>query len=80
MRHLLADARRLVELLDLAPVTLVGHHRIWGRERPRPAADADTGLSERVPRLRVEILRRAGHWVPYERAEVVNALIREFVD
>jgi pimeloyl-ACP methyl ester carboxylesterase len=22
----------------------------------------------------------AGHWVPYERPEVVNSLIREFVD
>jgi pimeloyl-ACP methyl ester carboxylesterase len=33
-----------------------------------------------VPRLRVEIVPGAGHWVPYERPEVVNGLIREFVD
>jgi pimeloyl-ACP methyl ester carboxylesterase len=28
----------------------------------------------------VEIVPNAGHWVPYERPEVVNSLIREFVD
>jgi pimeloyl-ACP methyl ester carboxylesterase len=31
-------------------------------------------------RLRVEIISGAGHWVPYERPDEVNALIRGFVD
>jgi hypothetical protein len=38
------------------------------------------GLSEWVPKLRVEIIPGAGHWVPYERPDVVNSLIREYVD
>jgi pimeloyl-ACP methyl ester carboxylesterase len=29
--------------------------------------------------MRLEILPGAGHWVPYERPDEVNRLIREFV-
>jgi pimeloyl-ACP methyl ester carboxylesterase len=53
---------------------------IWGENDAALLPSLTRGLSEWVPRLRVEIVRDAGHWVPYERPEVVNSLIREFVD
>jgi epoxide hydrolase 4 len=53
---------------------------IWGENDPALLPTLTRGLSEWVPRLRVEIVPGAGHWVPYERPEVVNSLIREFVD
>jgi epoxide hydrolase 4 len=53
---------------------------IWGENDAALLPSLTRGLSEWVPRLRVEIVPGAGHWVPYERPEVVNSLIREFVD
>jgi epoxide hydrolase 4 len=53
---------------------------IWGENDAALLPTLTRGLGEWVPRLRVEIVRRAGHWVPYERPDVVNSLIREFVD
>jgi pimeloyl-ACP methyl ester carboxylesterase len=53
---------------------------IWGENDAALLPSLTRGLSEWVPRLRVEIVPGAGHWVPYERPEVVNGLIREFVD
>ena len=53
---------------------------IWGENDRALLPTLTRGLSEWVPRLRVEIVRGAGHWVPYERPETVNRLIREFVD
>ena len=52
---------------------------IWGENDTALLPSLTRGLSEWVPRLRVEIVPGAGHWVPYERPDVVNALIRDFV-
>jgi len=52
---------------------------IWGERDPALLSGLTRGLSEWVPRLRLEILKGAGHWVPYERPADVNSLIREFV-
>jgi epoxide hydrolase 4 len=51
---------------------------IWGENDRALLPTLTRGLSEWVPRLRVEIVKGAGHWVPYERPDVVNGLIREF--
>lgn len=53
---------------------------IWGENDRALLPTLTRGLSEWVPRLGVEIVKGAGHWVPYERPDVVNSLIREFVD
>jgi epoxide hydrolase 4 len=53
---------------------------IWGENDAALLPSLTRGLSEWVPKLRVEIVPGAGHWVPYECPEVVNGLIREFVD
>jgi pimeloyl-ACP methyl ester carboxylesterase len=53
---------------------------IWGENDAALLPSLTRGLSEWVPRLGVEIVPGAGHWVPYERPEVVNSLIREFID
>jgi epoxide hydrolase 4 len=53
---------------------------IWGENDAALLPSLTRGLSEWVPDLRVEILPGAGHWVPYERPDQVNSLIREFVD
>ena len=52
---------------------------IWGENDAALLPSLTRGLSEWVPRVRVEIIPGAGHWVPYERPDEVNALIREFV-
>lgn len=53
---------------------------IWGERDPVLLVGLTRGLDEWIGDLRVEILPGAGHWVPYERPEEVNELIREFVD
>jgi epoxide hydrolase 4 len=53
---------------------------IWGENDAALLPTLTRGLSEWVPRLRLEIVPGAGHWVPYERPDEVNALIRGFVD
>jgi pimeloyl-ACP methyl ester carboxylesterase len=52
---------------------------IWGENDAALLPSLTRGLSEWVPNLRVEIVAGAGHWVPYERPDEVNRLIREFV-
>ncbi|HEX6585581.1 MAG TPA: alpha/beta hydrolase [Solirubrobacterales bacterium] len=52
---------------------------IWGENDLALLPSLTRGLSEWVPDLRVEVIPGAGHWVPYERPEVVNSLIREFL-
>ena len=53
---------------------------IWGESDTALLPSLTRGLSEWVPRLRVELVPGAGHWVPYERPDRVNSLIREFMD
>jgi pimeloyl-ACP methyl ester carboxylesterase len=53
---------------------------IWGANDAALLPSLTRGLSEWVPELRVEIVPGAGHWVPYERPDEVNSLIREFLD
>jgi pimeloyl-ACP methyl ester carboxylesterase len=53
---------------------------IWGENDAALLPSLTRGLSEWVPDLRVEIVPGAGHWVPYERPQVVNSLIRDFID
>jgi epoxide hydrolase 4 len=53
---------------------------IWGENDAALLPSLTRGLSEWVPRLRVELVPGAGHWVPYEAPDEVNRLIREFVD
>ena len=52
---------------------------IWGERDPALLVGLTRGLEQWIPDLRLEILPGAGHWVPYERPEEVNSLIREFV-
>jgi pimeloyl-ACP methyl ester carboxylesterase len=51
---------------------------IWGERDPALLTGLTRGLDEWIPDLRVETLPGAGHWVPYERPDEVNDLIREF--
>jgi pimeloyl-ACP methyl ester carboxylesterase len=53
---------------------------IWGENDAALLPSLTRGLSEWVPDLRVEIVPGAGHWVPYERPDEVNRLIREFAE
>jgi pimeloyl-ACP methyl ester carboxylesterase len=53
---------------------------IWGEDDRALLPTLTRGLNEWVPRLRLEIVKGAGHWVPYERPDEVNRLIREFLD
>jgi pimeloyl-ACP methyl ester carboxylesterase len=53
---------------------------IWGERDPALLVGLTRGLEEWIPDLRLEIVPGAGHWVPYERPEEVNRLIRDFVD
>lgn len=52
---------------------------IWGKRDPALLTGLTRGLDQWIGDLRVEILPGAGHWVPYERPDEVNDLIREFV-
>ncbi|HEX2359392.1 MAG TPA: alpha/beta hydrolase [Solirubrobacterales bacterium] len=52
---------------------------IWGERDPALLVGLTRGLGEWIADLRVELLADAGHWVPYERPDAVNRLIREFV-
>jgi pimeloyl-ACP methyl ester carboxylesterase len=53
---------------------------IWGENDPALLVGLTRGLEEWIPDLRREVLPGAGHWVPYERPDDVNRLIRGFVD
>ena len=52
---------------------------IWGERDPALLVALTRGLEQWIPDLRLEVLAGAGHWVPYERPDEVNRLIREFV-
>jgi len=52
---------------------------IWGERDPALLVGLTRGLEEWIPDFRLEILPGAGHWVPYERPDEVNALIRDFI-
>jgi pimeloyl-ACP methyl ester carboxylesterase len=52
---------------------------IWGKNDAALLPSLTRGLEQWIPDLRVELVDGAGHWVPYERPDAVNALIREFV-
>ena len=52
---------------------------IWGERDPALLVGLTRGLEQWIPDLRLEILPDAGHWVPYERPDEVNRLIRDFV-
>lgn len=56
-------------------LTLWGEHDITAD----PAALA-ANLPAGDARHRVEVIRDAGHWVPYERADAVNARLRTWLD
>ena len=51
---------------------------IWGLNDAALLPTLTRGLNEWIPNLRVELVPGAGHWVPYERPDEVNRLIREF--
>lgn len=51
---------------------------IWGEKDAALLPTLTRGLEEWVPGVRIEIVAGAGHWVPYEKPDVVNSLIREF--
>jgi epoxide hydrolase 4 len=70
------EYERRITSRTLSVPTLV----IWGENDAALLPSLTRGLNEWVPELRVEIVGGAGHWVPYERPDEVNALIREFVD
>jgi pimeloyl-ACP methyl ester carboxylesterase len=65
-----------IDAMRLEVPTLV----IWGERDPALLVGLTRGLERWIPDMRLEILEGAGHWVPYERPEEVNALIRGFVD
>src|SRR5215207_5580804 len=52
----------------------------WGENDAALLPSLTRGLGEWVPDLRVEVIPGAGHWVPYEKPERINSLIREFID
>jgi pimeloyl-ACP methyl ester carboxylesterase len=53
---------------------------IWGEKDSVLLPTLTRGLDQWIPDLRTEIVADAGHWVPYERPDEVNRLIRDFVD
>jgi len=53
---------------------------IWGEKDTALLPSLTRGLEQWIPDLRVELVPEAGHWVPYERPEAVNQLIRSFVN
>jgi pimeloyl-ACP methyl ester carboxylesterase len=64
-----------IDTMRLEVPTLV----IWGENDPALLVGLTRGLERWIPDMRLEILPGAGHWVPYERPDEVNGLIREFV-
>ncbi|MGI8462022.1 MAG: alpha/beta fold hydrolase [Solirubrobacterales bacterium] len=71
-----AEAQAAMRSMSVDVPTLV----IWGGDDKFLLPGLTDGLEQWVPDVCVEILPGAGHWVPQERAEDVNRLIREFVD
>jgi epoxide hydrolase 4 len=52
---------------------------VWGEKDSVLLPTLTRGLDQWIPDLRTEIVAGAGHWVPYERPDEVNQLIRDFV-
>jgi pimeloyl-ACP methyl ester carboxylesterase len=50
---------------------------IWGMRDPALVPELTDGLDAWVPRLRLERIAEAGHWVQHERPERVNRLLLE---
>jgi 2-hydroxy-6-oxonona-2,4-dienedioate hydrolase len=79
-----ARGRRLVRtdvLVRLAPAWRCRAAAVWGAEdfvhgRDRVALDA---VAQRIGLRRSVVLDGVGHWVQFEAAETVNALLREFL-
>lgn len=60
--------------LEVTMPTLV----IWGEKDPYILTGNLNGLEKYVPKLRIERMPDATHWVVHEKPELVTALIREF--
>jgi len=71
-----AEAQETMRSLHVEVPTLV----IWGGADKYLLPGLTDGIEEWVPDVRVEILPGVGHWVPQERAEEFNSLIRGFID
>ncbi len=70
---------RLVDDLERAEAKV---QLIWGQHDPTayPSIEARAELCRRaVPDLRLDVVPDAGHWAQYERPEVVNRLMIEFL-
>ena len=65
-----------IDAMRLDVPTLV----IWGENDPALLVGLTRGLEKWIPDMRLEVLPGAGHWVPYERPDDVNRLIREFLE
>jgi epoxide hydrolase 4 len=70
------EYQRKIDATKLEVPTLV----IWGENDPALLIGLTRGLEQWIPDLRLETVRGAGHWVPYEKPDEVNALIGEFVE
>jgi pimeloyl-ACP methyl ester carboxylesterase len=61
--------------LEVKAPTLV----IWGEKDPYLLTGNLNGLEKYVPRLRIERIPDATHWVVHEKGALVNSLMREFL-
>jgi epoxide hydrolase 4 len=52
---------------------------VWGERDPALGVELTEGLEPWVPRLRVERIPEAGHWVQHEASERVNQLLVDFL-
>jgi pimeloyl-ACP methyl ester carboxylesterase len=53
---------------------------IWGEQDRALLTGNLSGIEEFVPNVRVHRIPDASHWVVQEQPDVVNRLIREFVE
>jgi pimeloyl-ACP methyl ester carboxylesterase len=53
---------------------------IWGEKDSVLLPTLTRGLGQWIPDLRVESVPGGGHWIPYEKPDEVNRLIRDFVE
>lgn len=52
---------------------------VWGERDPALGVELTEGLEPWVPRLRVERIPEAGHWVQHEAPERVNTMLVDFL-
>jgi pimeloyl-ACP methyl ester carboxylesterase len=69
------DFTRDRRLSSLRTPTLV----IWGTEDKVNRPSGAAVLAERMPNCEVLMVREAGHWVQWERAELFNDAVRSFL-